>query len=89
MQGSAEGRTDLSVEESCWHQKESWIIVSAFSHFVRSMHFPTAVFLLHLDYEVNLYETYETMTHLRNLGVFCIYIFEQDVAVYQIFFWLK
>lgn len=53
------------------------------------MHFPTAVFLLHLDYEVNLYETYETMIHLRNLGVFCIYIFEQDVAVYQIFFWLK
>lgn len=31
--------------------------------------------------EMNLYETYERMIYYRNIGVFCIYRFEQDVAV--------
>lgn len=53
--------------------------------FVRSMNFPPAVLLLHLDYEVNLHETYETMIYHRNVGVFCMYRFEQDVAGYGFF----
>lgn len=35
------------------------------------MYFPIALFLLHLDYEVNLYETYETMIYHKNEVVFC------------------
>lgn len=38
--------------------------------------------------EMNLYETYEMMIYYRNIAVFRIYRFEQDVAV--IFFgWNK
>lgn len=43
------------------------------------MYFPTAAFLLHLEYELNLYETYKTMI-TENIGIFCIYRSEQGVA---------
>lgn len=64
MQGSAEGREDLLRCGEILLTQKGILNFYTSSQFVRSTYFSTALFLQNLEYELKLYELYETTVFL-------------------------